>query len=68
MGTVSEGLLGKSKLGRGEARILEIESNSRYEKYKESTHMTCLTNLASKPSLDVSPIYIPLIISKDSNS
>jgi hypothetical protein len=28
-----------------EARILEIESNGRYKKYKELTHMACLTNL-----------------------
>jgi hypothetical protein len=33
-----------------EARILEIESSSRYRKYKESAHMVCLTNQISKPS------------------
>jgi hypothetical protein len=67
-----EGLLEKSKLaqhayeeghrvGCDEARILEIESNSRYRKYKESAHMACLTNSISQPSLDISPIWIPLI-------
>jgi hypothetical protein len=67
-----EGLLEKAKLaqhayeeghrvGWDEARILDIESNSRYRKYKESAHMACLTNLISQPSLDISPIWIPLI-------
>jgi hypothetical protein len=38
-----------------------IESNSRYRKYKDFTHMTCLTNPISQLSLDVSPIWVPLI-------
>jgi hypothetical protein len=64
-----EGLLEKSKLaqhayeeghrvGWDEARVLDIESNSRYGKYKESAHMACLTNPISQPSLDISPIWI----------
>jgi hypothetical protein len=44
-----------------EARILEVEGNSRYRKYKESAHMACSTNPISQPSLDISPISIPLI-------
>jgi hypothetical protein len=51
---IKGGLLEKSKLaqyayeeghrvGWDEARILEIESNSRYRKYKESAHMACST-------------------------
>jgi hypothetical protein len=51
---LKEGFLEKSKLaqhayeeghriGWDNARILEIESNSRYRKYKESAHMACLT-------------------------
>jgi hypothetical protein len=74
-----EGLLEKSKLaqhayeeghrvGWEEARILEIESNSRYRKYKESAHMACLTNPISQPSSDISPIWIPLISNEVSNS
>jgi hypothetical protein len=51
-----------------EAWILEIESNSRCRKYKESAHMACLTNLISQPSLDISPIWIPLISNEVSNS
>jgi hypothetical protein len=50
------------RVGWNEARILEIENNSRYRKYKESAHMAC------KPSLDICPIWIPLISNKVSNS
>jgi hypothetical protein len=32
------------RVGWDGARILEIESNSRYRKYKESAHMACLIN------------------------
>jgi hypothetical protein len=56
------------RVGWDEARILEIESNSRYRKYKESAHMACLTNPISQPSLDISPIWIPLICDEVSNS
>jgi hypothetical protein len=37
-------------IGWDEARILEIESNSRYREYKESACMACPTNLISQPS------------------
>jgi hypothetical protein len=45
-----EGLLEKSELA------LEIESNSRYRKYKESVHRACLTNSKSQPTLDIALI------------
>jgi hypothetical protein len=48
-------------IGWDDARVLEIESNSRYRKYKESAHMACLTNPIIQPSLDTSPIWIPLV-------
>jgi hypothetical protein len=51
-----------------EARILEIESNSRYRIYKELAHMACLTNSTSQPSLDSSPIWIPFISSEVTSS
>jgi hypothetical protein len=35
--------------GWDEARILEIESNSRYRKYKESAHIASLNNPISNP-------------------
>jgi hypothetical protein len=50
------------------ARILEIESNSRYRQYKESAHMACLTDPISQPSLDISPTWIPLINNEVSKS
>jgi hypothetical protein len=76
---LQQGLLEKSKLvqhayeeghgvRRDYARILEIESNSRYRKYKESAHIASLNNTISQPSLDISPIWIPLISNKVSNS
>jgi hypothetical protein len=69
---LKQGLLEKSKLaqhayeeghrvGWDQASVLEIESNSRYRKYKESAHMACLINPISQPSLEISPIWIPLI-------
>jgi hypothetical protein len=76
---LKEGLQDKSKLaqhsyevshrvGWDEARVLESESNSRYRKYKESAHMACLTNPISHLSLDISPLYIPLISKEVSKS
>jgi hypothetical protein len=44
-----------------EARILEIESNSKYRKQKESAHVAYVTNPISQPSLDISPIWITLL-------
>jgi hypothetical protein len=76
---LKQGLLEKSKLPQqayeeghrirwDDARSLEIESNGRYRKYKESAHMTCSTNPISQPSLDISPIWIPLINKEGFNS
>jgi hypothetical protein len=48
--------------------VLQIEINSRYRKYEESVHMACLTTLISHPSLDISPIWIPLISNEVINS
>jgi hypothetical protein len=74
-----EGLLEKSKLAQHvyeacqkvmwhEARILGIEANSRYTKYRETAHVACLTNPISQPSLDIPPIWIPLISDEITNS
>jgi hypothetical protein len=49
------------KIEWDEAEILEVESNNRYRKYKESAHMACMINPISQPSLDISPIWIPII-------
>jgi predicted GIY-YIG superfamily endonuclease len=56
-----------NRVGWDDARILEIESNSRYRKYKESAYMACLTNPISQQSLDISPMWIPLITNEVSN-
>jgi hypothetical protein len=50
-----------------DSRILKIESNSRYRKYKELAHMARLTNPISQPSIDISPIWIPLSSNEVSN-
>jgi hypothetical protein len=76
---LQQGLLEKSKLAQyaykeghilswDDARILEIESNSRSRKCKESAHTASLTNPISQPSLDISHIWIPLISNEVSNS
>jgi hypothetical protein len=43
-----------------EAKVLQIEPNATYRKYKESAHVSARPP-ASKPSLDISPIWTPLI-------
>jgi hypothetical protein len=48
-----------NRVGWDDARVLEIESNSRYRKYKRSAHMACLTSPISQSSLGISPIWIP---------
>jgi hypothetical protein len=51
-----------------EARILEIKSNRMHRKYKVSAHMARLKNPISQPSLDMPPIWIPLIIDEVTKS
>jgi hypothetical protein len=69
---LKQGLLEKSKLdkhayeeghkvGWDEARVLDIESHRKYRKYKEAAHMACYIDPISQPSLDISPIWIPII-------
>jgi hypothetical protein len=63
---LKEDLVEKSKLAQhayeeghrvswNETRILEIESNNRHRKYKESTHMACLETPIRQKSLDTLP-------------
>jgi hypothetical protein len=66
------GPLGKSKLAQltyeeedhgvswDEGKILEIGSNHRYRKYKESAHMACLINLIISPVWTSIPSGAPL--------
>jgi hypothetical protein len=49
------------RIGWEEAKILQIETNSRYRKLREYAHMACMINPISQPSLEVSTIWIPLI-------
>jgi hypothetical protein len=42
-----------------EARILETDSNSGYNKFKEPVHATCLINLISQSSFDTSSMWSP---------
>jgi hypothetical protein len=51
-----------------EASILEIESNTRHRKYKESAQMACLTTPIRQHSFHISPIWIPLIIDEVNKS
>jgi hypothetical protein len=44
-----------------EAKVFKIESNTTYRKYKEAAHMSLLDHPISQPSLDISPIWIPVI-------
>jgi hypothetical protein len=44
-----------------EAKVLQIEPNTTYRKYKESAHMSLLDHLTSQPSLDISPTWTPVI-------
>jgi hypothetical protein len=63
---LKNGFLDKSKLAQhafeerhqiswNEAKILQIEVNSRQRKYKESAHMACMENPISQPSLEFLP-------------
>jgi hypothetical protein len=60
--------LSRHRVGWDDARILEIENNSRYRKFKEQAHMACLTNPISQSSLDISYIWITLVSNEVSNS
>jgi hypothetical protein len=42
-------------------KVLQIEPNTTYREYKESVHMFLLDHPINQPSLDISPIWTPLI-------
>jgi hypothetical protein len=44
-----------------EAQCLQIEPNTTYRKYSESAHMSLIDRPISQPSLDISPIWTPII-------
>jgi hypothetical protein len=70
---LTQGLLEKSKLAQHahkedskicwkDAKVLQIKSNTTYRKYKESSHMSLVYHLISQPSLNISPIWTPIIV------
>jgi hypothetical protein len=44
-----------------ETKVLQIEPNTTYRKYKESAHMSLLDHLISQSNLDISPNWTPII-------
>jgi predicted GIY-YIG superfamily endonuclease len=69
---LTQGLLEKSQVAQyayeeghkicwNEAKVLHIEPNTTYRKYKESFHMSLLDHPISQPSLGISPIWAPVI-------
>jgi hypothetical protein len=68
----TQGLLEKSKLAQHaykegqkiwqkEAKVLQIEPNTIHKKYEEYAHMSLIDHSISQPSLDISPIWTPVI-------
>jgi hypothetical protein len=49
------------RICRKEAKVLQIEPSTTYRKYKESAHMSLIGHPISQPSLDISPIWAPII-------
>jgi hypothetical protein len=69
---LTQDLLEKSKLVQhayeeghkmcwNEAKVLQIEPNTKYKEYKESAHMSLLDRPIRQPSLVISPIWTPVI-------
>jgi hypothetical protein len=69
---MTQGLLEESKLAQRaykeghkmcwkEAKVLPTEPNTTYRKYKESALMSQIDHSISQPSLDISPIWTPVI-------
>jgi hypothetical protein len=44
-----------------EAKILEVEINSVYKKYKEAAYLSCSQKPINKPNNKISPIWYTLI-------
>jgi hypothetical protein len=49
------------KICWNEGKVLQIEPNAVYRKYKESDHVSLLERQISQPSVDISPIWTPVI-------
>jgi hypothetical protein len=44
-----------------DAKVLQIERNTTYRKYKVSAHMSLVAHPMGQPSLDIFPIWTPII-------
>jgi hypothetical protein len=44
-----------------EVKVFQIEPDTTYRKYKEFAHMSLIDHMISQPSLDISPIWAPII-------
>jgi hypothetical protein len=69
---LTQGLLEKSELAQyayeeghkicwNEAKVLQVEPNTTYRKYKESAHMSLVDYPISQPRLDISPTWTSII-------
>jgi hypothetical protein len=48
-----------------EAKVLQTEPNTTYRKHKKSAHIALEDHPISQPSLDISPIWTPIIIAAE---
>jgi hypothetical protein len=44
-----------------EAKVLQIEPNTTYSKYKQPAHMSLIDHPIIQPSLDISPIWTSIV-------
>jgi hypothetical protein len=69
---LTQGLLEKSKLAEhvyeerqricwNEAKVLQVEANTTYGKYKESAHVSLIDHPISQPRLDICPIWTSVV-------
>jgi cell wall assembly regulator SMI1 len=72
MNNLKQGLMEKSRLAKHayeeghriqwkETKAVQTETNNICRKYKGAAKMACITNPISHPSLEISPMWIPLI-------
>jgi hypothetical protein len=47
-----------------EAEVLQIELDTTYRKYKESAYVSLVDHPVSQPNLDISPVWIHVIIAE----
>jgi hypothetical protein len=71
--SLKQGLMEKSRLAKHAyeewhriqwKETVQTEANNICKMYKEAAHMACIMNPISQPSLEISPIWIPLIREK----